>query len=342
MNSAHILSIAALAMCLASPTIAQRHQADVETTTKTQQKWDNFKAHPWLAGPSDLEAIESSRSLPATHENAKAMLDFLRSGTSLRPDQKVPMIRLAGAQVIDLDEADPTREEIRKHLSDLAKTTTDPNVGRTAALVYSRIGYYPDSTEVLRQARVKNYIANNDYFGDLAYLLPAANTEQDQAAILNALRNGRNPLSTDILATLVTNRDIAQRLKPQAAKAALALLTERPPEFSKSTNTISTMDAVGYGDWLYGCVVLTSVITGEPERTVMARLLNVDTMTAKQMIGALMNTNNINLIRDGLDRKSIAKIDSTIGTFSQNAKNSWVAQLSNDVRTQLANGPRKP
>lgn len=85
---------------------------------------------------------------------------------------------------------------------------------------------------------------------------------------------------------------------------------------------------------------LTAHTTGEPARLVLARLLKVDD-NPKRLIGVLLNDYNVNLIREGLDCQSIARIDSNIAASALSAQNAWVTELSAGVRKRLADGPPK-
>lgn len=79
--------------------------------------------------------------------------------------------------------------------------------------------------------------------------------------------------------------------------------------------------------------------SGEPEPLVMARLLQIDGANPKNLIGVLMNDHNVVLVRAGLDRASLQKIDTAIATFAANSKNGWVNGISAEARASLTRGP---
>ncbi|MEO5672288.1 MAG: hypothetical protein ABIR26_16495 [Ramlibacter sp.] len=252
-------------------------------------------------------------------------------------DDKVVLIRIAGAQAVELEDKQ-ARADIQTSLSRLAMTTEDPVLGRAAALMYSRMGFYPDTLALLASARARKHIGDDEYFGDLGYLLPIA-SGADQVKIAKLLIEGKNGFSRVVLASLFTNRDLVGTLTPSALSDVTAFLTQNEPTFSSSPS-IGGTDVFRYADWLNAVVGLTAKATGEPERVVMARQLRIDGADPKTLIAALHNEQNAALIRAAFDRRSLEKIDTAIASFAQQSKTSWVQELAATGRANLA-GPKK-
>ncbi len=341
-NIISIVTLTAFLICQVSPVTAQAfldpQRSAPLTSVQAQQLWQAYRDNAGNAdGKAALEQIEAARTLPATKANAAAVLALLRSNVSR--DEKVVLIRIAGAQVVNLDDQQ-ARADIKGFLSELAVGTEDPVLGKAAALMYSRMGYYSDSLAVLALARAKGYIGDNDYFGDLAHLLPAATAAVDQQKILKLLADGNNSFSREVLASLFLDRQIVVALAPAAATDALALLAPNEPTFSTNPTRISGVDILRYGYWMNAVVGLTAQATGEPERSVMARLLKIDGNNPKILIAVLNNQPNAALVRDGFDRQSLEKIDAAIASFAEKSKNDWVQELAAAARTNLVE-PKK-
>jgi len=276
-------------------------------------------------------------ALPATKENAAAVLALLRSNVSR--DEKVLLIRVAGAQVVELDDRQ-AKADIQDFLSGLAKGAEDPVLRNAAALMYSRMGYSSDSLAVLARAHAKGDIGDNNYFDDLAHLLPDAPTVVDQRNILKLLADGNNGFSREVLASLLVNREIIKGLAPAAVTDAMAILAPNEPTFSDDPTRISGVDVIRYGYWMSAVVGLTAQATGEPERIVMARLLKIDGVNPKTLIAVLNHEPNAALVRAGLDRESLEKMDAAIAGFAEKSKNGWVQELAATARTNLVE-PKK-
>ncbi|MEO5670733.1 MAG: hypothetical protein ABIR26_08595 [Ramlibacter sp.] len=336
------LAATAVLIGLASPTMAQGPArsplGDPAARAQAQKLWDQYRDKAGRPGGAEaLVQIMSTRALPATKENSAAVLALLRSNFS--PDEKVFLIRIAGAQAVELDDKQ-ARADIQAFISALALGTEDPVIGEAAALMYSRMGFYPDSLTVLARARAKNHISDNDYFGDLAHLLPAATSAQDQTKILRLLSDGKNSLAREILANLLLDRQIVTTLTPAAITDSIAFLAQSEPAFSASPTTISGVDVLRYGYWMNALVGLNAKATGEPERIVMARLLKIDGANPKTLIAVLNYEPNAVLVRSALDRRSLDKIDAVVADFGEKSKNGWVQELVATARTNLVE-PKK-
>lgn len=341
-NIIRLAALVALLICQVVPAAAQgfsrRQLGDPAARAHAQQLWEGYRASAGGPGGKDaLEQIAAVRTLPATKENAAAVLGLLRSNVSR--DEKVLLIRIAGAQFLDLDDKQ-ARADIQGFLSGLAMGTEGPVLGNAAALMYSRMGYFSDSLAVMARAHAKGYIGDDDYFGDLAHILPGAPTAVDQRNILKLLADGNNSFSREVLASLLRNRDLGKLMAPAAVTDALALLAANEPTFSNSQTTISGSDVFRYADWMSAVVGLTAQTTGEPERLVMARLLKIDGVNPKTLIGVLNYESNAALVRAGFDRQSLEKIDTTIASFAEKSKNASVQELAAAARANLVE-PKK-
>ena len=200
-------------------------------------------------------------------------------------------------------------------------------------------GFSPDSLAILARAHAKGHISDNDYFGQIARLLPEAPGVVDQMTILKLVAEGKNSFAAEILADEFLERRIVNALAPTAVVAAAAILARNEPTFSSDPTRIGGVDVARYGHWMNATVGLNAKITGEPEQVVMARLLKIDGANPKALIAVLHYEPNAALVRAGLDRRSLEKIDNAIAVFAEKSNNEWVRQLAAEARTKLA-GPK--
>ncbi len=333
-----IAAVAALALFQITLLFAQApigsQRSDPAVRTQAQELWDQYRQGAGKAGAGEtLMKVLGSRALPATKENAASVLALAQ--TKVSSDEMTGLIRLAGSLVPELQDQ-TAKSEIVTFLSQLAMNTQDPKLGRVAALTYSRTGYYPDSITVLAHAHEKSYIGDDDYYGDLAHLLPAAPDSTSQSQIMKLLANANNGFSREVLASLLLDRRILNSLTPASASDALNLLRASEPTFSKSTSTIGGTDVIRYGYWMNAVVGLNAKITGQTEPTVMAQLMKVDGANPKVLIAVLVYEPNVPLVRSAFGSQTIQKIDSSIAAFAQQSKNGWVQELATQARANLA------
>ena len=173
-SSIRIAALATLLIIQVDPSGAQApwgpRLPDPAARAQAQQLWDQYRDSAGRGGsPEPLFRIVNSRALPATRENAAAVLALLRSNVSLSRDEKILLVRIAAAQAQGLDDPQ-AKSEAQGFLSGLAMSTEDPVVGNAAALEDSGRGFSPDSLAVLERAHAKGHISDNDYFGQIARL----------------------------------------------------------------------------------------------------------------------------------------------------------------------------
>lgn len=306
---------------------------DAAARAQAQKLWDGYRQNAGRAGSGErVMQVLGTRAFPATKENANAVLALAQ--TSVSSDEKVALIRLAGS-LVPLLEDEGARSDILSFLSTLATNTKDPVLGRTAALAYSRTGFHPNSLAVLAHAHGQRYIGDDEYYGDLAHLLPAAPNSDAQAQILARLGAGKNGFSREVLANLLLDRRILNSLTPASASDALALLGPQQPTFSNSTTTISGVDVLRYGYWMNAVVGLNARVSGQTEPSVMAQLLKIDDANPKVLIGVLSYEPNAQLVRSAFGSQAIQKIDSSISAFGRQSKNEWVQELADQARANL-------
>jgi hypothetical protein len=310
------------------------------TISQIQDLWETYRtkyAGSGKNGREILDQILSSRSLPATKENIASVLSLLRSNVTR--EEKDALTRLIGALYLGIDDPQ-ARGDIQRFLSAMARNTDDPALGRVTALTYSRLAYFPDSLAVLAHARSVGFIKDNEYFGNIAHLLPAA-PAGDQPQFLKLLSEANNGYSREILANLLKDKEILKSLTPAASATAAGILARFEPTFSNPANAFGGFELLRYEDWISASVALNAQISGEPERIVMARMLTIDGADPRKLIAVLSSESASIVVRAAFDRRSLEKIDTAIANFAkQNSGNPYIQELVGVARANLVE-PRK-
>ena len=66
-------------------------------------------------------------------------------------------------------------------------------LSRSAALIYSRLGYFSDTQEILDYTKKNKLITDNNYYGYLSYLLSHAPTH-DQYNLISKITSGKKQI----------------------------------------------------------------------------------------------------------------------------------------------------
>jgi hypothetical protein len=195
-----------------------------------------------------VEAL--SNDLPKSAANAAALRALLVGKVSL--EEKRVLVNLLGAQY---DRGNPTgmNHLILADLKGLARAQ-DEELARRATYTYSRLGYFPDTQEVLTAARRRGLLSDAAYFGELAHVLPFA-TGADQASLAKAIRAARSEYARDILA-MYLNGDVQVTLSPDARSELLAFFEGLEPRFGINVSVYDLRVGLDYADWLRGITIL--------------------------------------------------------------------------------------
>jgi len=123
-------------------------------------------------------------------------------------------------------------------------------VGRMAALQFSRIGYFPDSLAVLEASVENKSLGKEEYSGELAHLLPFA-PSQEQKKILSMLKGLKEAYGAEIIASQFSNPNHAPILTPPVLEATARFLLSMEPEFPMEVGRYGMTDALKYAQWLH-------------------------------------------------------------------------------------------
>lgn len=268
-------------------------------------------------GGDSLAELMSRGQLPPTQENMQMVIAQLKA-TNVSADEKAVLAQMLGR--MHWSAKDPeARALVQKYLGELALSTNDPVLGKVAAQTYARLAYLPDALAVLDRARTAGWISADDYYGDFAHLLPGA-PASDQPALLARLGEGNNPFARMVLADVMSDRNLVQRMTPQTAGQVAGMLAKSEPTFTNQVDAIGTSRVAEYENWLSASVALTAKASGDSEPAVMARLLKVDD-DPRKLLAALSNERTSAIVKAAFDRQSLDRIAANIDQFGKRHNN---------------------
>jgi hypothetical protein len=277
-------------------------------------------------GSEAVAAIGASGLLRGTRENVDEVLKLLSSNVSR--EEKMELFRLLGRDLY-WDTSDPTiRTAIARTLSHTVFALDDKDIVNAATLVYTRLGYFPDSMLVLERAAKLGAITQQDFYGEMAHMFLFA-PPTAQITLLQAMENGGNDFSRDVLASMLSNKDAVAALPPQVQAASAKVLAKWEPELGQGYGTGA---AINWEHWFEASVHLNAKVMGESESAAAAKLLKFDeSADPRKLIFALWNEPLAEIVKAGFDRATLGRIDEKLAAFGMRYPER--ADIQDDIQT---------
>jgi hypothetical protein len=264
-------------------------------------------------------------------DNLRLTRDFLKSTNT--SDEKVALSRILASFYLQ-DDALGANADILGDLRDLVKSG-EAEVGNTAALAYSRLGYFPDSQGILSYARRAGYIDDGEYFGELVYLVRLAPKEA-QIKILSTVGSSGNAFAIEVLASTLQKPEDLNRYSPDALSAAQSVLAKHQPSFPEAESQFDLTDATRYAMWLQASALISgSGDESKYEKFLLAQLNSAKT-DPRGVVSFLISSDGDRLIGRVGQLGLLDYAQSRIGSYAaQNATNGTIQDAVSEVQSKL-------
>lgn len=163
------------------------------------------------------------------------------------------------------------------------------DLGRAGGLAYSRLGYLPDSLDILAFIRSNGYINDDEYYGDLVYLLQAA-PKTVQSKIIDQISAGDNGFSIDVLISTIQKSEDVLNLSHDASEKIGIVISKHQPVFPEDVNQFGLMDAIRYASWVQSMALLNNVGTTNGYNQYIAKTLGGATSDPRWIISFLISS----------------------------------------------------
>jgi hypothetical protein len=279
----------------------------------------------------ELEAIYAA-GLPPTKAVIETARRLLRSASS--DEERALLAKILGSLYHQTDDV-VLRNDMALDLASLVRGADSKDLGRAAALTYSRLGYFEDSVELLTLARTSGFIEDNDYYGDLAHLVPLA-PSSEQSKILEKIRVANNEFSRDILATNLNRAEFVETLSSDVVSQAKSVLEMNEPAFTGSPSEYGTFDAIRYEKWLNAMRNLNDRGEASSSNDFLARKLLEPGADPRKLLAAFGSEEQTFPIVKHFDPDAIALLDRSIADFAQrNPESVMVQEAAFNARRNL-------
>ena len=225
-----------------------------------------------------------SKTLPATQENTNNLIQAYSTTDS--EGQKISLLRLLG-QMYDNGDIQVRNTAIYTILS-AAQDSHSPKIAAEAVRIYSESGYFPNTLQLLNDARSSKIIDDEDYNASLAKLILIAPSDAIEA-IVKILSKGSNLRALDIL-TLTFASPSNEAFTHDSKKAILEILEKNEPEFPEDRSRMGGLDAVRYDTWLNAAANLSQSVTGEDRNLFINRKLSTPNIDERKLVAFFISS----------------------------------------------------
>lgn len=251
--------------------------------------------------------------LAKTADNVKTVRALLAS--TVTSEEKVGLARILG-KLYTKENATGMNVAIANDLRGLTQSG-QTDVARAATFTFSRLGYFPDSAEVLASAKNRGLIDDEAFFGELAHIAPSA-PGNDQVNLLSKIRAGKSRYGADVLAYQIQETGSMKKFSSEAKVQLLYTLAENEPGFPvMAIGEYDLSDGIRYSTWLHAVATLerdTKHITYQD--VVMARLGN-EKIDPRKIMAFLSSTEGKRLIKDVGRRGPFESLHERITLYSK-------------------------
>jgi hypothetical protein len=292
----------------------------------------SYKPTPGIPGRIALEEMRA-KGIPATPLSATLALELSRSGR-LSDEEKIVMPSIL-ASIYNRENTSGANEDIALELRSLA---ADPNkqVAAYAATDYARLGYLPDTRQVLDQALQSGALSTDAYFREMAHLIPSAPPDK-QKEFIAEIRASSSRLASDILAdALNSGQDFNAAPFLKSSEDMARLLRDTEPQFGQEVGLYGGTDGLRYETWLRATATIESARTGRNMDEIIVAKLSEPGTDPRKVLAYLSSWEAMPLLAEAAPDSQVQKLAAIARRHSdQNPGNSYMRFLAETIEVRM-------
>lgn len=227
-----------------------------------------------------------AKGLAPTESNVIAVQDLLARSTNSAV--RTNLVRLLGSLYSPNDES-KRNHAIAATLRGLVRGS-DRAVALTALQTFARLGYQPDSIELLDYGLNKQLIPEDAYSQELALAVPLFPSDI-QLTAASKLRAHNNDFGAKVLALTISNRDAVSKIAPPARTVLMSYLREHEPQMPTALGYFGLLDAEQYAQWLEAVSLLDEASGTRSYQAAVFERLNNERTDPRKILGFLTSAN---------------------------------------------------
>jgi len=314
---------------------AAEYRANVAIAKSQIENQNPLRSYESLSGLAGRIALDEiyAKGVPATPQSAALARALLNSG-HLSRDEKIPLIRIL-ASLYNRENTSGANSDIAQDLKILA-TDSDREIAHNATLYYSRLDYLPETESVLKKAFQSGAFSADDYYGELAHLIPSAPPEK-QKEFLAKIRASSNSFATEVLTmALNSGQDFNAAPFLKASEDMAMLLRAHEPQFSSGVGEFGLGQAVAYTEWVRASAAIESQKSGRSVDDIIVAKLSEPGTDPRKVMGYLASPQAAPLLASAGPDSPVQKLVYTAQFHAnQNPDNPNMSALMQEINGRM-------
>ncbi|MDR6857426.1 hypothetical protein [Variovorax guangxiensis] len=301
-----------------------------------QNPLSSYKPMPGIPGRIALEEMYA-KGIPATPLSATLALGLSRSGR-LSDEEKIAMTSVLFA-LYNPENTSGANPDIALELKSLA-ADSNKQTAAYAAMYYARLGYLPDTKQVLDQALQSGALPTDSYFREIAHLIRGAPQEKKKEFLAEVLASS-NRLASDILASeLNSGQDASAAPFLKSSEDMAKLLRATEPDFGQEVGVYGGTDGLRYRTWLRATATIESAKTGRNMDDIIVAKLSEPGTDARKVLAYLSSWEAMPLLQEAAPDSQVQKLAAIARRQAdQNPGNSYMRELAQTIEVRMKNPP---
>lgn len=230
-------------------------------------------------------------------------------------------------------------QDIALELKNLA-AGSNKQAAAYAATYYARLGYLPDTKQVLDQALRNGALPTDSYFREIAHLIPEAPPEKQKEFMAEVLASS-NRLASDILASgLNSGQDSSAAHFLKSSEEMAKLLRNTEPDFDPEVGLYPGTDALRYCTWLRASATIESAKSGRNMDEIIVAKLSEPGTDPRKVLAYLSSWDAMPLIAEAMPGSQVHKLAAIARRQSdQNPGNRDMRDLMQTIEVRMKHPP---
>ncbi len=227
------------------------------------------------------------------------------------------------------------RSDISRYLIETIQHSTETSVIKEATFVLTRLGFFPETLGILDHAFAEGHITSNDYYGEMAHVMPAAPVEVQSKLIENIGISG-NDYARDVMVSILADRSTTEALSPKTLKAAASFMNRAEPDLPHQRDNFGGIQAINWQNWLASNVAINSQLSGETDAAALAKLLNLNDIDPRKLVIAFWTEPSAENMKAAFDDKTLSKAADIISAYgAANPQDLGIQEYTNTALSNL-------
>ncbi len=212
----------------------------------------------WAIRPPTEDGNAKNKSMVDVAFNVQKILDDNRRIVNI-DDRKAGLV---GLQLVYINSSASGRKKIADFIRDAIARGDE--ISGVAVMVYSRLGYFGDTYDILKRSHVEGVIDDNAYYSEnLRHALSEEVALVERAHFLEAALSTENEYTAEVLFSMMRGRSGYANLDTVSREKIADYIESSKPEFSSDFASLGIISSERCVNWLLSSIHIERRVEGE-------------------------------------------------------------------------------